>query len=176
MDVEIAVPIENARVQYFVFGLLPGPLAVFLPELFVREGLLRVLVQVFHVEMGGHIVEVVIEFLDILPVVALIIAQPKESFLEDMVLTVPEGDAETEVLVEIRDAGDAIFTPAVGPAMGVFKREITPCIAMFAIVFPHGTPLSFTQVRAPGFQGNVLFFVYMKSLFFRIHAVKLSFP
>ncbi len=71
-DVEIAVLVKGACVHELVFGLVPGPLLIDLDQLAVGIGLLRILVEALHVRVGRRVVEVIVIFLHILPVVAFV--------------------------------------------------------------------------------------------------------
>ena len=113
-DVEIAILIENTGIEQFVFHLLAVAPGVGLDQIFVWIGGLRVLVQVLHVRVGWRAVEVEVVLLHILAVVALTVGQAKQPFLEDRVLTIPQGQCEAQVLLIIRNPSQTILAPAVG--------------------------------------------------------------
>jgi len=64
--------------------------------------------------MGRRAVEVEVVLLHVLAMVRLAVGQAEQPFLEDGVLPVPQGQAETELLLVVGDARDAILAPAVG--------------------------------------------------------------
>ena len=76
--------------------------------------------------MGRRRVEVEVVLLHILAVVAFAVGQSEEPLLEDGVLPVPQGQAETEVLLVIGNAGDAVLAPPVGARAGLVVGEEIP--------------------------------------------------
>jgi hypothetical protein len=79
-------------------------------------------------------VEVVVQLLAVLAVVALVAGNAEHALLEDRVLGVPERDGEAEVLVVVGDAREAVLAPAIGARTGVLVREMGPCIAVTRVV------------------------------------------
>src|SRR5262249_55744260 len=94
-------------------------------------------------------VEVVVDLLDVLPVIALAVGQAEEPLLEDRVFTVPQGQRQTQALLVVADAGQAVLAPAVGAAAGVVVRQVAPGVALGAVVLADGAPLPLAQVRPP---------------------------
>jgi hypothetical protein len=94
--------------------------------------------------MGRNIVEIVIELFYILPMVSFLIAKTKEPLLQDGVFPVPKANGETKVLKKVGDTPKPVLSPMIGPAMRMIIREIMPCIAIRAIIFPDRSPLSLT--------------------------------
>src|ERR1044072_7839763 len=80
-DIEVAVFVEDARVQEFIFGSPFAPTTVLLYKLPVREFPLRILVEIFHVGMRWCGVQIKVVFLDILTVIALRARQTEDAFL-----------------------------------------------------------------------------------------------
>src|SRR5262249_18840269 len=103
-----------------------------------------ILVQVFHVVVGGKVVEIVIELFHVFSVVSFLIAKTKEPLLQDRVFPIPEAYGKTEVLKKIGDAPKPVLSPMIGSAMRMIVREIMPRIAIRAIIFPDRAPLSLT--------------------------------
>ena len=147
--VEVAVVVEDPRVDQLVLEVLPRAPPIRLHEVTVGELPLRVLVEVLHVRVGRRRVDVEVVLLDVLAVVPLAVGQPEHPLLQDGVAPVPEGEGETEALVVVRDAGDAIFTPPVGAGAGLVVREVVPGVAVLAVVLADRPPLPLAQVRAP---------------------------
>ena len=150
-DVEVFLFIEDAGVEDLVFRLLTRAFAVLLQQLFIGEFLLRVFVQVFHVVVSGRIVQIVVEFLDVLAVISFGITKPEKTFFQHLVFPVPERYREAQVLKEIGDAAETVLAPEIGPAMSLVVGEIMPGIAIGAIIFSYCSPLSLTQIRSPLF-------------------------
>jgi hypothetical protein len=127
---------------------------------------LRILVKVLHVGMGRRVVEVIVEFLDIFPMISFMAVQAKEPFLKYGVLAIPEDKSKTEVLVDIGDACWAILTPPVYARVRVVIGEIIPGFAFLTVVFAHGPPLALAQVGSPPFSEDLMCHVVAKSFIF----------
>ena len=76
-DVKVAILIENTAVEQFVFEFVASPPAAGVNQVGIREGRLRILVEVLHVRVGRGTVEVEVVFLDVLAVIALAVGQAK---------------------------------------------------------------------------------------------------
>ena len=87
---------------------------------------LRILVQALHVGVRGRGIQVVVALLDIFAVIALVAAQAEEALFEDGIAPIPERERETQALMVVADAGDAVLAPAVGAQVRVLEREIFP--------------------------------------------------
>jgi len=99
--------------------------------------------------VGRRGVEVVVDLLDVLAVVALGVGQAEEPLLEDRVLAVPEGQGQAELALLVADAGDAVLAPTVGPAPRLVVGQVVPGVAAGAVVLADRAPLPLAQVRAP---------------------------
>ena len=152
--VEVAVVVEDARVEQLVFDLLPRPSAVRLHEVSIRELPLRILVEVRHVRVRGRRIEVEIVLLDVLAVVPLAVGEPEESLLQDGVALIPEGEGEAEALLVVRDPPETVLAPAIGAGAGLIVAEVVPRVAVLAVVLAHRAPLSLAQVGSPFFPGD----------------------
>ena len=139
--VEVAVLVKNPGVQKLELRFFPPAPPVFFGQPVVREFGLRILVEGLHVGVGGGIVNVEIIFLDVFAVVALVPRQAEEAFLKEGVPAVPEGQGETETLVVVGNAEDAVLAPAVSPGPGLGVGEIVPGIPVRTVVLAHGAPL-----------------------------------
>lgn len=73
-------------------------------------------------------------------------SQAKQTFFEDGVTAVPQGQSKTEKLVAIADAGQSIFIPAIGATAGMVMGEIIPGFAMLAVIFAYRAPGAFSQL------------------------------
>jgi hypothetical protein len=90
LDDPVAVLVEHAGVEQFVLGLELAAPAVLHPQLFVGEGLLRVVVTPPVPGVAGHGIEVPPVLLDVLAVIGLSSGQPVCPLLEDRVTAVPQ--------------------------------------------------------------------------------------
>src|SRR6516165_2492034 len=61
-DIEISVFTEYAAVEQFVFGIQTSAMTVGIYQIDIGTCVLRVLIEVFHVRVGGRAVQVVIIF------------------------------------------------------------------------------------------------------------------
>src|SRR5215813_14868738 len=96
---------------------------------------LRVLVEILHVGVSRSAVKIEVIFFDVLAVIAFGIGKSKESLLEDRILPVPQCQGKTENLMIVRDAGKAVFSPAIGARAGLVMGEISPGVSTLAVIF-----------------------------------------
>ena len=106
--------------------------------------------------MGGSRVEIEIILFYVLAMIALAVCQTEHSLLKDRVLAVPESDGKAQALLLIADAGDAVLAPMVGARSGLIVSEVVPGVAVIAVVFPDGSPLSLAEIRPPEPPGHSL--------------------
>src|SRR5262249_20228579 len=69
--------------------------------------------------------------------------------LEDRVLPVPQGQGEAEELPIIRDPGEPVLAPAIGPPPRLVMAEVVPGIARVAVVLADRAPLPLSQIGTP---------------------------
>ena len=93
--VEVAVVVEDSRVEQLVFHVIAPALLVCLHELAVGVRALRVLVQVLHVRMRWRRVEIEVVLLHVLAVVAFAVRETEQAFLDDRIFAVPERERDT---------------------------------------------------------------------------------
>ena len=117
-DVEVAILVEHAGIDQFVLHFLPAAAAAGLDKIGVRECRLRILVEVLHVRMRRRAVEVEVVFLDVLAVIALAVGQAEQAFLEDRVLSIPQGQGEAQPLLVVGNARPARPRPSGRRASG----------------------------------------------------------
>jgi hypothetical protein len=168
-NVEIAVVPKNARVEKLVLPLGTGARPVGPNQVLIRVGLLRVLVEVFHVGMGGCAVEVIIVFLDVLPVVPLLVGQAEQPLLDDGVVPVPQGRGEAQNLALVAQSRQPVLSPAVGAGTGLVVGEVVPGVSRVAVILPHGPPLPLAEVRTPEFPCRLALPSLDKSHLFCVH-------
>ena len=70
-NVPVTVIVEGIGIKYLELNNLAIAMLIFANEVFIRIGLLRVLVQKLHVGVSWRRIQVVIQLLDILSVVSL---------------------------------------------------------------------------------------------------------
>src|ERR1700730_7443967 len=80
--VEIAVVREQAGIYQLIFGLPDSAAAAFLCEMSVGVFALRILVEHLQVGVRRSGIGVVVEFLDVLAVIALAVSEPEQALLQ----------------------------------------------------------------------------------------------
>ena len=115
----------------------------------VRELALRIAVERLEVRAGRRRVEVGVDLLDVLAVVALRAGQPEQPLLEDRVATVPQRQREIEPATLVGDPEQAVLAPAIGARPRVVVRLVAPGVAVLRVVLADGAPLAIGEVRAP---------------------------
>ncbi len=96
-DIEIAVRIEEAGVDEFELARIAALAAgVLLEQPAIGIGRLRQLVEHAAVGVARDRVDIVVEFLHVLAVIALLVGEAEQAFLQDRVLAVPKGEREAE--------------------------------------------------------------------------------
>src|SRR5260370_25874371 len=149
--VEVAVAFEDTCVQKLVFHFGPRTSFACSNQVIIRESRLRIFVQVLHVGMGRRAVKVEVILFDILTMVAFAVGQPKQAFFQYGILAVPQSNTEAEQLLLIADTSKAVLAPVIGAGSRLIMGEVVPCISIFAIVFPNGSPLTLAKIGAPLF-------------------------
>ena len=94
-----------------------------LPQLLVRELLVRVAVEPLHPAVRRGAVDGPPVLLDVLAVVALAVGQAEQPLLEDRVLAVPQRQPEVDEAVPVADPAEAVLAPPVGAGVGLIERE-----------------------------------------------------
>ena len=89
---------------------------------------LRILVEHLQIGMRRRGIEVVVQLLDVLAMISLGIGQAKQPLLENRIAAVPQGQRQTEMLLIVADARQAVLAPAIGAAAGLFVGEVFPGI------------------------------------------------
>ncbi len=148
-DIEVFIVCEEAGVQNLEFGIEPGSRGILVDQPAIRKGPLRILVEGFHVRVRRHVVEVVVQLLDILAVIALMAAKAEKALLEDRVRTVPERRREAQPLVAVADPEDAVFAPAVRSRARLLERKIIPRVAIATVIFANRPPLPIAEIGTP---------------------------
>ena len=147
--VEESVPVEDSGRLDLVFGLVAATAQPLADEVLIREGGLRITVEELQVGVARGRVEVVIDLLDVLSVVALLVGQAEEPFLQDVVPAVPQGEGQAHLRTLVADPRQPVLAPAIGARACLLMRQRTPGIAVAAVILPHRPPLALGEIRAP---------------------------
>ena len=126
--------------------------------------------------MGGGGIEIVPDFFGVFAVVAFGVGQSKNSFFENGVAFVPEGEGEAESGVAVGDPEEAIFAPAIGAASGIVVGEVAPGIAVGRIIFADRSPLALGKVGTPAFPVGCPAFLFGESAMFGCSALGHGLP
>src|SRR5262249_43436701 len=126
----------------------PAPAAL-LDQHPVRERGLRILVERLQVRRRRCGVEVVVELLDVLAVVAFGPGEPEEPLLEDRIAPVPERQRQRDAALPVADPEQPVLAPAVRAAARVVVRKRLPGRPVRRVVLPDRAPLPLGQVGAP---------------------------
>jgi hypothetical protein len=148
-DIEVFVLVEQPGVDQFELRILLAASPVLPYQPFVRIGRLRIFVEHPRIGIRRRRVQVVVEFLDVLAVIALGVGQPEQPLLQDRISAVPEGDGEAEVLLIVAEPAETVLSPSVGVRTRRLVWQIAPGIAVGAVIFAHRPPLPFAEVRPP---------------------------
>ncbi len=90
-DVEIALLVEQAGVDQLIFGQVAALAArALLDKVVIGEGSLRIFVEHPHVGMRRRAIEIPVELLHVLAVIALLVGEAEHALLEDRIATVPQ--------------------------------------------------------------------------------------
>src|SRR6266567_2866956 len=153
--VKVAIPLEDAGVQQLILHVAPVAAPIGLDQVAVREGLLRILVQVLHVGVSGGAIQIKVIFFDVFPMIALTVCEAEHPFLQNGILAVPHSQSEAQQLFVIADTGQAVFTPVIGSRSRLVVTKVAPGISILAVVLANRAPLALAKVRAPLLPGNV---------------------
>src|SRR6185436_11524879 len=108
---------------------------------------LRILIQVLHVRVRRRRIYIEVILLDVLTVVSLTTGQAKQTFFQDRIVTVPQREGETDLLMSIRDSCDSIFVPAVSARPSVIVWKVVPGGAVRTVIFTNRAPGTFAEIR-----------------------------
>ena len=115
LDDPVAVVVEDPRVEQLELRILLAPGGVFLDECLVGKRSLRVVVAPPVPGVRRCRIEVPPVLLGVLAVVSLVAGEPEDSLLQDRVAPVPEREPQAEELLDVREAGEPVLPPAIGP-------------------------------------------------------------
>src|SRR5689334_20447428 len=141
-DVPVAVLLERAGVDQLVLRLTPPAAAVFRAQRGVREFELWVFVDGLAVRVGGCRVDVEINFLDVLRMIAFRIRQTEEPFLEMRIPAVPKRQREAQTALAIGEPEEPVLAPPVCARQRVLVGEAYPVGVVGRVVLADGGPLT----------------------------------
>ncbi|MGC4089204.1 MAG: hypothetical protein QM756_15230 [Polyangiaceae bacterium] len=147
--VEVLSVVERPAVGDLELRLLLAARAIFFHQARVGKLSARILVQRLQVRRRRRSVQVVVELLDVLTVIAFRPGQAEQALLQDGVAFVPQREREAQARLAVTNAEQAIFAPAVGAAARLIVGEVVPALAVRGVVFTHRAPLALGKVRAP---------------------------
>ena len=148
-DVEEPAVLEDPGLRDLVFRPVAPARQVLAHQRLVGERRLRVAVELLEVGVARDRVEVVVDLLDVLAVVALLIGQAEQAFLEDAVAPVPQGQGQAQAAALVADPRQPVLAPPIGTGAGLLVRQCPPGIAVGAVILPHGPPLPLGEIGAP---------------------------
>ena len=149
LDHPVAVLVEGAGVEQLVLKVVFAAPAVLLAQVVVGESALGVVVAPAVPGVAREGVEVPPIVLHVLAVVGLGPGQAVGTLFEDRVPAVPQRQAQAQPLLDVRETGQAVLAPAVGPGAGMVVGKVRPGLSVGAVVLPDRPPLALAQVRAP---------------------------
>src|SRR5690606_12106409 len=79
--IEICIVVEDAGIQNFIFQIPFTALIVLVHQICIGEFILGILVKMLHIGVGGGILQIIVELLYVLPMIALGAGQPKKALL-----------------------------------------------------------------------------------------------
>src|SRR6516165_3026763 len=145
-DIPIAVLVVVQKIE----GRIPAAAAPVLGnEPIVGVGGLRIFVEIAQPAMAGGGVEVEIIFLDVLAAIALVAGQPKGALLEDRITAIPQCQCKAQTLLLVAQSAQPVLAPAIGSRAGLVMAEMSPGVAVCAVVLAHRPPAPLGQIGPP---------------------------
>src|SRR6516165_2103260 len=147
--IKVTVFVESFCVDQLELWVQFAPATIFFDKPSIGECPLRVLVKHLEISMRRRGIQVVVKLLRVFTVIAFAIGKAKKTFLQNRVPAVPEGQRETEALMIVAEAGDAIFTPTIGATARLVMTEVIPGSSIRTVILAHRSPLALAQVGPP---------------------------
>src|SRR5215831_7376967 len=147
--IKVAIFMESVCVDQLKLGVEFASATIFFDEPGIGVCALRVLVQHLEIRMRWRGIQVIVKLLHVFAVIAFAIGETKNTFLQNGVFSVPEGQRQTEALMIVAEAGNGIFTPTIGAAARLVVTEVIPSSSIGTIILAHGSPLTLAQVGSP---------------------------
>ena len=114
-------------------------------------------------------IEVIIQFLNVLAVIAFAACEAEEALLYDRIVAIPKRQRKADSLVTVADAGDAVLVPTIGARAGMIVRKIVPRRAVRRVILADSSPGTFAQIWPPAFPVFRPRVRFGKALFFCFH-------
>ncbi len=168
-NVEVAVVVEDAGIDQFVFGFQFAPAAIFVQELIVGKCALRILVEHLQIRVRRQCVEIPVALFHVFAVIAFAVGKAVEAFFQNGVMFVPERERQIELAVVVAQAGQAVVAPAVSAAASMVVREVIPGGAVAAVIFADRAPLAFAGVCTPLPPRELTAIGFVEAALFGIH-------
>ena len=149
LHIEITFLLKNSRVRQFKLGAGTPPPTVLAQKFRIGKRLLGIFVKRPHVAVGRRRIQIVIQLLDVLAVIAFVSVESVETFLQDGIVAVPQSKRKTQPRLPIGDAQQTVFPPAIRPRPRVIVRKITPTIPPSRVILSDGAPLTLRKIRTP---------------------------
>jgi hypothetical protein len=89
--------------------------------------------------MRGRGIQIIVQFLDILAVIALMTCYAEQPLFQNRILAVPKGEGKADALVIIRDARNTILAPPICAGTRLLVREMAPSVAICRVIFADGS-------------------------------------
>src|SRR5207302_265438 len=86
--------------------------------------------------------------LDIFTMVGLRAGKPESPLFQNGIVAVPERERQAQALFDIAETSQPVLSPAVGPRAGMVMGQVTPGVAVVAVVFSDRTPLALAQMSS----------------------------
>src|SRR5262245_30265128 len=147
--IKVTVFVESICVDQLELWIQFAPAAIFFDEPGIGKRALRILVKHLEISMRRRGVQVVVELLRVFAVIALAIGEAKKTLLQNSVLAIPESQRQTDSLMIVAEAGDAILTPTIGTTARLVVTEVIPGSSIWTIILANRSPLALAQVGSP---------------------------
>ena len=141
--------IKDAGIHQLELGFIARTTTVLIDQPLIRERLLRVVIPPAQPSVAGQPVEIPPIFLDVLAVVPLRTSEAEHALFQDRVDTVPEGQGQTEIMVNVRQTGHAVFIPSVGAGSRMIMWEEAPGIPVVAVILAYRAPGALREIGTP---------------------------
>src|ERR1700733_309729 len=112
-NVEVPVVVKSAQIEKTELRLIPTAATSLLSNLLIRKRALWVFVQHPKIGMGRQRIEIPVEFLDVLAMVALGPSHAEQTLLQMRIATIPQGDRQAQTLLVVTDPPDSVLAPPI---------------------------------------------------------------
>src|SRR5262249_33878169 len=141
-DIEVAIIVEDSRVEQFKLRLVFPTTPVLLNEARIGKLSLGIFVEHLQIRVGRRGIEVVINFFHVFAVIPLAISETEQALFQNGVFAIPKRQCKAEPLRFIADAANAVLAPTISTAARLIMGKIIPGIAVRAVVLSNCAPLA----------------------------------